>query len=278
MDDIKLLALLHLAEAFAAGDISRDQYMSAIAKLHEQKGSDRNIKKAYRSAQRKAITAGMSSIDAAMGGSLVEPSVYGPVIPSLRNRPARRPFPKVKVHPYGCALFRLGEDTDRVRSADPCPILDSLTDSIDAADLCDDGRERDHHITVLNGFDKLINSEQVRSAIRHMGPVEVTLGGLSTFSNPEYDVLKVDVRGKGLHELRDELKQLPHFDEYPEFKPHITIARLKPGKGRKYKGLSGVEGIRLRLRKLIYSTPEGDKSAIVLNAGPAVKKKRLADY
>ena len=46
MDDIKLLALLHLAEAFAAGDISRDQYMSAIAKLHEEEGT-RSLTKSW---------------------------------------------------------------------------------------------------------------------------------------------------------------------------------------------------------------------------------------
>lgn len=105
---------------------------------------------------------------------------------------------------------------------------------IDPADLAEDGIETDCHVTVKYGLHD-DNPEPVRKILRDVGPITIQMTGLSLFENEDADVLKIDVDGKELRKLNATISsECECTDAHSEYKPHVTIAYLQPGKGQQY--------------------------------------------
>ena len=162
----------------------------------------------------------------------------------------------------------------------PEPVKDdilALADSVIDADLADDGREDRPHVTVKYGM-VTQNPDDVAAVVAGYPPVKVTLGGISVFSGAEtgkdFDVVKLDIDGDDLRRLNALLsRELPHTDSHEAYRPHITLAYVKAGKGEQYAGLSGLEGQELTLSELTFSTAKKETTAIRLggDAGPVTK-------
>jgi 2'-5' RNA ligase len=128
------------------------------------------------------------------------------------------------------------------------------------------GREDEMHCTVLYGIhDK--RSTKVRQILKSFAPFDVKLGKISAFTAPEkFDVLKVEVMGKKLHELHDYLKDnLEVTESFPEYKPHVTIAYLKKGKSEDFVGSNKFSGVSLHVDKVVFSSSIGVKIPIKIN-------------
>lgn len=98
------------------------------------------------------------------------------------------------------------------------------------------GKETEHHVTLLFGLHPEVLEEDVKRIADSWNPVNVKIKGISIFENPHkgYDVVKLDVDPTSLVKFNEELKQFPYTNEYPEYKPHITLAYVLPGNGKKY--------------------------------------------
>lgn len=118
----------------------------------------------------------------------------------------------------------------------------------------DYGIETQPHITALYGLTEH-DPAPVAAAVANHGPIEVTLGKMSVFDTPDADVLKVDVSGDSLHDLHNKIANLPNEQTYPTYKPHLTIAYLKKGAGKKYAGDARFEGQKLIFDALTHSPP-----------------------
>lgn len=147
-----------------------------------------------------------------------------------------------------------------------------LANQIDPNDLAPDGIERNPHVTVLYGLHAEAE-DMVQAHVTSLGPVAIQLGKCSVFhadmSKPVepglHDVLKIEVISKGLHNMHDELKKLPHTSTYPDYKPHITIAYLKPGMGAMYANrLNLLEGKICVFDRLIFSNQLREHTSIPL--------------
>jgi hypothetical protein len=129
-----------------------------------------------------------------------------------------------------------------------------LGSMIPHGDLHEGRRERNPHVTVMYGLTTK-RPERVQEVIQDLGPLSVETGELNLFTkNPKYDVLKVEVHGEQLrrmhHRMREHLKNKRSHGRY---KPHVTVAYLKKGRGHKYK--SGLlSGRRLSLGHVQLST------------------------
>jgi N12 class adenine-specific DNA methylase/2'-5' RNA ligase len=132
---------------------------------------------------------------------------------------------------------------------------------LDEKEKEDYGIETDPHITVLFGLTKH-EPEPVAKIVATKKPITVTLGKLSVFDNPDYDVLKVDVHGKDLHDLNSEISKLPNEQTFKGYKPHMTIAYLKKGEGKKYEGDTRFEGQKLTFNSVTFSPPKEVRSKI----------------
>jgi len=130
-----------------------------------------------------------------------------------------------------------------------------MASQIKAKDLADRGREHEPHITVRYGlFDA--DRERAEALISMHPKVKASLGKISLFKNPEYDVVKIEVESTGLGLLNASLAELPHVQTQPGYSPHITIAYVKPGCGDKYLHLNDLEGTELEFDRVIFSSTD----------------------
>lgn len=138
-------------------------------------------------------------------------------------------------------------DADAVRAA---------AAKIPDADLADDGREEQPHITVKFGL-HTNDAADVRRVLADEPPITVTLGKTSIFpakDGGDYDVVKVDVDSPDLHRLNAKIAgALEHTDTHPEYKPHVTLAYVKPGLGKKYVGRDDLAGRTLTFKAITFS-------------------------
>jgi len=144
-------------------------------------------------------------------------------------------------------------------------VLKIMRDRIDSADLGDDGKEGSPHITSLYGFTEDDPALLLAAVQSDLGGV-VRLGKSELFSNPDQDVLKVAVSSKALHALNKSLKTIPHENDWPDYNPHVTLAYLKPGTGKKYVGASDVDGMEFSFDSFGFEDSKGVLTEITLNA------------
>ncbi len=156
-----------------------------------------------------------------------------------------------KVYKTGCAMLYVNLS------------LEDLTDKIDKNDLTDDGIEDEPHITLLYGF-KSVSNDKIKDAIESVKFGEVKLEKVSLFENEKYDVVKFDVSGDGLQEAFKKLNKLPNDNKYPDYHPHITLAYVKVGQGKKYVEMFSKEKLTAKPMFAVYS-PGGEKDKIIIS-------------
>ena len=155
---------------------------------------------------------------------------------------------------YGCVMLDAKMDKKEW--------LDKHAGGIDGDDVYrkpyDDsyGLEDNPHVTVLYGIhEDEIDPEPIHDVIRDkMGQITVTIDEIGTFENDEYDVVKYNVPvTPELKEYRRIIEDtFPNTQTFPEYNPHVTLAYVKPGCGKKYaKKLE--EPFELTFNKGVYS-------------------------
>lgn len=159
-----------------------------------------------------------------------------------------------------------------------------ILSKIDKGDLYDSepgfGLEDNPHTTVLFGFhDDEIDYEDVIQETKEKcsEPVKIEVKGASCFEGDKYDVLKFDVDGEELHKLNGEMREnFAYSNDYPDYHPHMTIAYLKPGMGKKYASKFKPQSLILEGSEMVYSTP--DKKKIHWPLNQAIPVDRMMKY
>jgi N12 class adenine-specific DNA methylase/2'-5' RNA ligase len=135
-----------------------------------------------------------------------------------------------------------------------------------------EGREANPHVTVKYGLTS-DDVEAVRKVLKDEPPITVTLGKTSFFpsgKDDNGDVVKIDLASPDLHRLNAKIAEaLPHEDTHPDYVPHITLAYVTPGRGQEFAGFKTVEGNKLTLDRLTFSTSDGQLHEIPLTGGAA---------
>jgi DNA polymerase III epsilon subunit-like protein len=124
------------------------------------------------------------------------------------------------------------------------------------------------HVTILYGLHKEVTSEMVKSVFEEFtGNINIEVNGIGIFENKEYDVVKFNVNPDGaLQELHDKLSEFPNSNEYPDYKPHITIAYVNKGMGKKYAKPDYKYTVK-NVDKITYSLANGEKVNFEYNQG-----------
>lgn len=131
---------------------------------------------------------------------------------------------------YGCLMASLAiRNWKKIHSIiDPADIYGTKEDGY--------GKETYPHVTILFGFhDNPDNINKLQTELPINGPIKVPLVKLSHFSNDQFDVLKLDVDSDDLRMLNQWCKDnFEYTSSYPNYHPHVTVAYLKKGTGKKY--------------------------------------------
>lgn len=157
-------------------------------------------------------------------------------------------------HRYGCvmAYFTVSNWDEIVSYIDP--------DDIYKADEKRFGIQNNPHITLLFGLHKDVTPEMVKDAIKGLNTnLNITIKGIGIFQNEEFDVVKFNIiLTDELKNINEALCQLPHTNDYDEYSPHVTIAYVKKGTGKKYIKKDYTYTVK-NVDKIIYSTASGEK-------------------
>lgn len=127
------------------------------------------------------------------------------------------------------------------------------------------GLEDEPHTTLLYGLHEGVSNVDVDETLSRYTYYTCKIHNPSLFENEKYDVLKFEVEGDNLHETNADLKKFPHTTSFPDYNPHLTIAYLKKGEGRKYVNMLNKAGLNefwLAPQYGVYSKPNGGKSYI----------------
>lgn len=151
-------------------------------------------------------------------------------------------------------------------------IVLGMAKAIPSKELAENGREDVPHVTVKYGLHFCSPSARLRRVIEEFGPITATLGETTLFKNDEADVLKVDVDSADLHRLNALVsKVIPTHTTHPTYIPHVTIAYLKPGIGKKYAGRDDLAGRKLQFDRVLFSGKDGHMEEIKLGSKRAYR-------
>jgi hypothetical protein len=165
---------------------------------------------------------------------------------------------------YGCVMLYFNfPEVNKIHDAiNPEHIYTSETDR-------SYGLEDEPHTTLLYGLHSEVTVADVKAILNKFtfGPCQIH--NPSLFKNPEYDVLKFDVKGSNLHKANDALRKFPHTNSYPDYHPHLTIGYIKSGMGSKYETMLRKNGQEYTLvpTNAVYSHPDGTKTNIKIKVG-----------
>jgi 2'-5' RNA ligase len=146
------------------------------------------------------------------------------------------------------------------------PIMEMIHNFIDEEDIYEDpdddsyGLEDEPHVTLLFGLHEEVKDEEVMELSTPNEFTPIILKNASCFKTKQgYSVLKFEAEADWLHECNKKLSELPHTNNFPDYKPHCTLAYMKNDKCEKYiEILKGVE-IEVTPKQLIYSKISGKK-------------------
>lgn len=145
---------------------------------------------------------------------------------------------------------------------------DFIKHLIDEKDIYDKegfGFEEEPHVTILFGI--LPNKHTFEEVKEKLLETDINLHRyyelkyISIFESKEYDVLKFDLKDcDEIFELNKYcVKEFEFENDYPKYHPHVTIAYIKKGRGKKYiQNL--IEPLIVQPFELVYSYPNEDGS------------------
>lgn len=148
--------------------------------------------------------------------------------------------------------------------------------NIDDDDLYDDeeedkGREDEVHVTVKYGLTEGQPSEELLRIIEETQPFDIEIGTCSIFEAPEYDVVKFSVESRELRKLNARVSELPHEDQHPKYRPHMTVAYVRKGScndlvGKRLFDTDIPAELTYRVKALQFSCKgeDGEKSTLFL--------------
>lgn len=122
------------------------------------------------------------------------------------------------------------------------------------------GKESEPHVTALYGLHDEINASHCKDVLKWLitKPFEIKLIGIDCFENENFDVVIFKIESDLLMDANKLLQQFPFTTDHPDYKPHMTIAYVKKGEGKKYVKELG-EPVKLTMNQIVFSDSSRNK-------------------
>lgn len=134
------------------------------------------------------------------------------------------------------------------------------------------GREDEMHVTILYGIHTEL-PDRVKELVSNQPPFQVKLDKISLFtSNEAFDVVKVGASSLSLVYLNHLLKNsIANTQNYPSYKPHVTIAYVKKGVCKEIPDKDAFDMITWTVETIVFSSKNGEKTPIRLNTSKQLR-------
>lgn len=171
---------------------------------------------------------------------------------------------KAETHSFGSTQVNLPSEVAEKSKA--------FAATIPKESLTPDGIEENPHITLRYGNNE-DDHTRIAAALAKQGPITAKIKGVSIFPNVDTehgkaDVVKLDIDSPDMHRLNALVgKAVPHPGEtFPKYVPHITVAYLRAGEGKKYAGrlVKGLSGQTVTFNSVAFSPKSGPQVEIPL--------------
>lgn len=114
------------------------------------------------------------------------------------------------------------------------PSWDQVLNVVDPKDLGEFGLEKEPHVTIMDGIDPDVKLDEIVKIVQGWLKPTVILEQFGVFEREDFDVLYLKVNSFDIGVCRELAKGLPNFQSFPHYSPHLTVAYLKAGEGKKY--------------------------------------------
>ncbi len=156
--------------------------------------------------------------------------------------------------------------------------------SIPDALLAGDGREHAPHVTLLYGIGDG-DLERVHAVLSGEAPVALRFGVTACFpakasdalrGGESHDVVYLSVHSPALSRLHQILaKAIPHKSSHPTYKPHVTLAYVRAGEGRRFIGSRVLLGRELTVKEVTFRRTDGSAWSVVLGGEKPPEKQEV---
>lgn len=147
--------------------------------------------------------------------------------------------------------------------------LESARGAIAEVDLAGKGKDiGGNHVTIRYGI-KSDDVDGVRNFLRKQAPFEATLGKTEKFDPTEQSegaaVVKAPIDSPEMHRINRELEKHGDFiDPTFDYKPHATVAYVKPEAADKYVGMDSTHGKKFMVDSITISGRDGSQEVVKL--------------
>lgn len=139
-----------------------------------------------------------------------------------------------------------------------------------------EGLEETPHVTIRYGLkdDSPAAIAKIKEAAAQIQPFEVPVGKTEVFPATEHSsfdhpvIARLETTSE-LKALRTAIEGAGAFkeDNFPEYKPHVTLGYIKPEFAQQYKGGNHLEGQTVPVREIVVSKRDGGQEVIPLGGG-----------
>lgn len=154
-------------------------------------------------------------------------------------------------HEFGCLMLNIKDSI----------FYSDYQDKIKKSDLAEDGLEDTFHLTILYGITLEASEHAIFNFISSFNPfnIKIKSSKISLFENDKFDVVKFDVElTEELQILRDfVINEFPNVQTFSTYLPHLTIAYVKKGTGKKY--IDNFLPVIFEIKNVVYSRSDGSK-------------------
>ena len=165
---------------------------------------------------------------------------------------------------YACVLVKVPDDVSKA--------IRKFQEGIAEEDLYNDpddphgsGKESDHHITIKYGLHS-DDPDEIRELLGDQAGGSIELREVETFKSDDYDVVKVGVDSEDLRRLNKHIAEnVEVTDTHPQYKPHMTLAYVLPGKGKNYSGDKSFASMSFDFDAVHLADTDGKKTKIALS-------------
>ena len=167
---------------------------------------------------------------------------------------------------YGSTQVNISADSEAAQS------LETARTRISQNDLAGQGKDigaGGNHVTVRYGVEGE-ETEGIKKYLSYLAPFEASLGKTDKFPPSEHSdgasVIIAPIEAPELHQINSEIEKHGDFAEpsFPEYKPHATVAYVKPEVADRYVGMGVTHGKKFTVNEIAITDRNGKQEVVKL--------------